>query len=165
MLSRKTDRSLHWTSPPTIQSWPDRDLQARIPPSGEQIRQVWRLLSSAHAAPPGRPQLQWKIGNPLLNLLAYILKFYRMEKESQVFSCNECVKQFRSYYGLRIHRQVQHEGLRFHCDACPAQFSDPSSRSRHKKLVHDGLKYQCDICSHKANRRYLLAIHKKMVHE
>ena len=139
-MSRRTDRSLDWTSPPSIPRWPD--LLVRTPPSGEQIRQVWGLTTRAHAAPPGRPQLQlqWWKGNPSLLIIlfldSYILNFYRMEKGSQVFSCEECFKQFKYYQSLTRHKQVQHEGIRFPCDLCQAQFTREEGVARHKEYQH-----------------------------
>ena len=128
-MSRRTDRSLDWTSPPSIPRWPDL-----------LVRQVWGLLARAHAAPPGRPQLQrqWWKGNPSLLIIlfldSYILNFYRMEKEFR--SCEECFKQFKTHQGLAYHRQAQHEGILFPCTLCPVQYTRKSSLAKHRKSRH-----------------------------
>ena len=84
----------------------------------------------------------------------------------ELFSCNECGKQFHRRHRLNVHIKMVHLGVFEHqCNICSKVFTDGREKKKHILTVHEQLKpWFCDLCTFRTARYTNLGIHKKKMH-
>ena len=77
----------------------------------------------------------------------HVAKKIKLDKNTDMFQCDQCVYTSSSKQVLLAHRRGIHEGVTYDCDECDYKASFRSSLKTHKNAKHLGLTYQCDVCN------------------
>jgi len=85
------------------------------------------------------------------------------KKPGKIYECDSCSKVFRSYPGLRYHRNSKHtQDGPYKCNFCEKRFCQKSHLARHETL-HTGEKnYACTYCEKTFRIKGNLQIHLRI---
>ena len=90
-------------------------------------------------------------------------KFVQCNKRK---TCPTCGKIIVSKFGMKIHIDRVHRGIKNHqCEICNKRFSDSSDMKKHVKYTHGKCKFQCEMCAKTFGHSSSLKKHIKSTHE
>ena len=84
--------------------------------------------------------------------------------DAGLYSCDNCGKQFRTSYTLKLHVESIHDGIRYSCNQCDYEATTKGHLRTHTKSVHEKITYPCLQCDYQATQTSNLKTHVRKSH-
>ena len=81
------------------------------------------------------------------HLVSHIRSVHTDEKQTNIYPCQSCEKDFKTKGELKKHMNRVHLKLRPHeCDICNSIFSEKGDLNKHIRSVHEKKTFPCPLC-------------------
>ena len=84
----------------------------------------------------------------------------------KLFPCDQCDYKTKRTNGLKLHKNIVHEGIMpYQCKECDYKASTSSTLTKHNKSNHGGIMHYCSTCNFSTAMKSRLKVHMEGVHE